>query len=187
MAAGIIRFADFELERAAYQLRHQGRTIQIERLPLELLFLLAERSGQLVTRDEIYQQIWGKGVFVDPDGAINTAIRKVRRALNDDARRPQFVIRVAGRGYRFADGVQRTNRGSTSITSSTGFFGRASEMSRLRAALADVASGAGRLALISGEPGIGKSRICAELATEAEKNCMATLIGHCVEQEDGVA
>jgi len=57
MAAGIIRFADFELERAAYQLRHQGRTVQIERLPLDLLFLLAERSGQLVTRDEIYQRI----------------------------------------------------------------------------------------------------------------------------------
>jgi DNA-binding winged helix-turn-helix (wHTH) protein/tetratricopeptide (TPR) repeat protein len=186
MAAGIIRFADFELERAAYQLRHQGRTVQIERLPLELLFLLAERSGQLVTRDEIYQQIWGRGVFVDPDGAINTAIRKVRRALNDDARRPQFVIRVAGRGYRFADGVQSANLRPTSITSLTRFVGRASEMSRLHAALAGMTSGGGRLALISGEPGIGKSRICAELAAEAEKNCVATLIGHCIEQE-GVA
>src|SRR5215469_3268219 len=166
MAAGIIRFADFELERAACQLRHQGRTIQLERLPLDLLFLLAERSGQLVTREEIYQRIWGKSVFVDPDSAINTAIRKVRRALNDNARRPQFVIRVAGRGYRFADAVERANLRPPSIPSSTQFVGRASEMSRLRAALANVASGPGRLALISGEPGIGKSRICAELATE---------------------
>src|SRR5215469_5127219 len=182
MATGIIRFADFELDRAACQPRHRGRTIPIERLPLELLFLLAERSGQLVTRDEIYQRIW-KSVFVDPDNAINAAIRKVRRALNDDARRPQFVIRVCGRGYRFDDGVLRANLGPTSITSSTRFVGRASEMSCLRAALADMMSGRGRLALISGEPGIGKSRICAELATEAEKNCVATLIGHCIEQE----
>src|SRR6516165_5706533 len=185
MTTGIIRFADFELDRAACQLRHRGRTIPIERLPLELLFLLAERSGQLVTRDEIYQRLW-KSVFVDPDNAINAAIRKVRRALNDDARRPQFVIRVSGRGYRFIGWVQRANLRPMSLGSSTRFVGRASEMSRLRAALADTMSGRGPLALISGEPGIGKSRICAELAIEAEKNCMATLIGHCIEQ-DGVA
>ena len=82
MAAEIIRFADFELDRAAYQLRHQGRTIPIERLPLELLFLLAERSGQLVTRDESYQRIWGKSVIVDPDNAINAAIRKLAASSN---------------------------------------------------------------------------------------------------------
>ena len=183
MAAEIIRFADFELDRATYQLRHQGRIVPIERVPLALLFLLAERPGQLLTRDEIYRRIWGKTVFVDPENAINTAIRKVRRALGDGARKPQFVVRVPGKGYRFDGRIHGENRGGTAAIWSTTLVGRNPEMAELRAALADAVSGRGRFLLISGEPGIGKSRICAELVADAERNGMEALIGHCVEQE----
>jgi DNA-binding winged helix-turn-helix (wHTH) protein len=63
MPADIYRFADFELDRSAYQLRRKGRPARIERIPLDLLFLLAEKPGQLVTRDEIRERIWGKAVF----------------------------------------------------------------------------------------------------------------------------
>jgi len=56
---GIFRFEGFELDREAYELRDQGRLVHLERIPLELLFLLAERRGQLVTRQEIIERIWG--------------------------------------------------------------------------------------------------------------------------------
>jgi len=105
MSADICRFAEFELDRNAYQLRLKGRPLQLERIPLDLLFLLIERHGQLVTRGEIFERIWGKQVFVDTDNAINSAIRKLRRALDDDPDSPQFIETVPARGYRFVAAV----------------------------------------------------------------------------------
>ena len=92
----------FELDRAAFELRRAGRVVRLERIPLELLLYLAERPGQLVSRDEILERIWSKGVFVDTDNAINTAVRKIRQALRDDAEKPRYVVTVPGKGYRFA-------------------------------------------------------------------------------------
>jgi len=115
---------------------HRGLVVPLEPIPLNLLILLVEKPGQLVTRDEIYYRIWSKDVFVDSENAINTAIRKVRRALNDDARNPQLVIRVSGKGYRFTGDVGRANLGKTSITPSTKFVGRAGDLAELRVALA---------------------------------------------------
>ena len=68
---------------------------------MELLILLAERRGQLVTRDEIAARLWGDGVFVDTDRNINSIVRKLRLALKDDPDHPQFVETVVGKGYRF--------------------------------------------------------------------------------------
>src|SRR6202158_4069371 len=101
----IFRFDDFELDRGAYELRHAGQRVRLQRLPLELLYLLVERRGQLVTREEIIERIWGKGVFVDSENSINTAMNKIRRALNDDADAPRFVVTVAGKGYRFIEPI----------------------------------------------------------------------------------
>jgi len=101
MPAERFEFEDFELDRSAYELRRAGTVVRIERIPLELLFLLIERRGQLVTRQEIFERIWGKGVFVDTDNSINTAVNKIRRALSDDADKPRFVVTVPARGYRF--------------------------------------------------------------------------------------
>jgi adenylate cyclase len=97
----IFRFDDFELDRGTYELRQAGQRVRLQRLPLELLYLLVERHGQLVTREEIIERIWGKGVFVDSENSINTAMNKIRRALNDDADAPRFVVTVPARGYRF--------------------------------------------------------------------------------------
>src|SRR5260370_15343664 len=105
MSADICRFAEFELDRNVYQLRLKGRPLQLERIPLDLLFLLVDRRGELVTRTEIFEQIWGKQVFVDTDNAINTAIRKLRRALGDDPDSPTFIETVPARGYRFMPAV----------------------------------------------------------------------------------
>ena len=101
MLEGIIRFAEFEIDRSAYQLRRRGRPLKLERIPLDLLFLLIEKRGQLVMREEILERLWGKGVFFDIDNAINTAVRKLRRALGDNPEAPRFVVTVPSKGYRF--------------------------------------------------------------------------------------
>jgi TolB-like protein/DNA-binding winged helix-turn-helix (wHTH) protein len=108
MSKEIIRFEDFELDGGAFELRRGGRVVRLERIPLEVLFLLAERRALLVAREEILERIWGKDVFVDADNSINTAIRKIRQALRDNPEEPRFVQTVAGKGYRFVapvDGV----------------------------------------------------------------------------------
>ena len=102
MPVETIHFEDFELDRRAYELRCGGSIVHLERIPFDLLNLLIERRGELVTRKEILEQIWGKDVFVDGDNGINTAVRKIRLALKEDPENPRFLRTVPGKGYRFA-------------------------------------------------------------------------------------
>ena len=102
MPPDLIRLADtLDLDRRAYQLRRFGKPVKLSRIPMELLLLLVERRGELVTRDEIGERIWGKDVFVDQDNNINAAIRKLRQVLDDNPEQPKFIQTVTGRGYRF--------------------------------------------------------------------------------------
>lgn len=101
-AAQRLVFGEYELDVAAYELRRGGRSVRLERQPMDLLLLLLERRGQLVPRADIIDRLWGDGVFVDVETGINTAVRKLRQALRDPADAPVFVRTVAGRGYRFA-------------------------------------------------------------------------------------
>jgi len=96
-----VRFDDFELDYARFQLYRRGNPVRLEGLPLQLLMFLVEHRGQLVTREQISSALWSKDVFVDVEQGINTAIRKIRRALADDAGEPQYLQTVVGRGYRF--------------------------------------------------------------------------------------
>ena len=96
-----IRFAEFELDFGRFQLCRKGCPVRLEGLPLQLLMFLIENKGQLVTREQIAAALWGKDVFVDVEQGINTAIRKVRMALEDDSGQPQYLQTVVGRGYRF--------------------------------------------------------------------------------------
>ena len=98
----IIRFGDeLELDRSAYQLRRGGRLLKLERIPLDILLLLTEQAGQLVSREQIAERIWGKATFLDVDNSINGAVRKIRQVLKDDPEQPRFIQTVTGRGYRF--------------------------------------------------------------------------------------
>ena len=104
----VFRFGDFELDVQAYQLRRKGRPIRLERQPMDLLILLVERRRELVTREDIVARLWGQDVFVDVETGINTAVRKVRQALNDAPDRHRsaaFVETVSGKGYRFVSEV----------------------------------------------------------------------------------
>lgn len=101
-AARLLRLGDdFDLDLGAYELRRGGLPIRLGRIPMELLLLLVEQRGLLVTRDQIIERVWGKDVFLDTDNSINAAIRKIRQILEDDSEQPRFVQTVIGRGYRF--------------------------------------------------------------------------------------
>jgi DNA-binding winged helix-turn-helix (wHTH) protein len=101
MSSNMVTFGEFELDMGRYQLRRGGFPVKLENLPLELLMLLVKRRGELVTRREIEDQLWGSDVFVDVDQGINTAVRKVRQVLRDRPERPRYLQTVVGKGYRF--------------------------------------------------------------------------------------
>ncbi len=105
--AGSFRFGAFELDVAAFTLRRDGIPVRLEKIPMEVLVLLVERAGTLVARDSMHAALWGSDVFLDRDAAINTAIRKIRKALGEDVDRPRFVETVVGKGYRFVGQIVR--------------------------------------------------------------------------------
>jgi TolB-like protein/DNA-binding winged helix-turn-helix (wHTH) protein len=100
------RFGQFELDRQNFELRRDGKPVKLDRTALELLLFLVERAGALVTREEAVEQVWGKGVFIEAESSLYTAIRKVRRALGDDTAEPQFIQTVSRKGYRFIGKVE---------------------------------------------------------------------------------
>jgi TolB-like protein/DNA-binding winged helix-turn-helix (wHTH) protein/Flp pilus assembly protein TadD len=97
----VIRFGVFELDLRSGELSKQGRKIRFQEQPLQILSMLLERPGELVTREELRERLWPADTFVDFDRSLNTAIKRVRDALGDSAENPRFVETVARRGYRF--------------------------------------------------------------------------------------
>ena len=185
-----VQFEDFVLNRSAGELRRGEELVPLQRVPLELLWLLLERHGQLVTRQEILERVWGKGVFVDGETSINTAVRKLRRALSDSPHAPRFVATVPAKGYRFLakirlpkPGIAERLKGSRSSI----LVGRGAELGSLSRGLDAVAEQSGSLFLICGEPGVGKTRLAKELAVEAVARRMALMVGHCSEYDEAVA
>lgn len=104
--ARIARFGVFELDLAASELRKSGIKLRLQGQPMQVLTLLLERAGEVVTREEIQQKLWASDTFVDFDHSLNTAINKVREALGDSASSPRYVETLARRGYRFIAPVQ---------------------------------------------------------------------------------
>jgi eukaryotic-like serine/threonine-protein kinase len=95
-----ISFGVYELDRDAMELRKRGVPIRLQEQPFRVLLMLAERPGEIVTREEFQEQIWGN-TFVDFDQSLNKAVNRVREALNDSAGTPQYVETIPRRGYRF--------------------------------------------------------------------------------------
>lgn len=101
MCAERIELGEFVLDVERYVLTLAGEPVRLERIPMDLLILLVRENGRLVSRGEIIERLWGKDVYFDSDNSINTAIRKIRRALRDDSDNPRFIETVLGKGYRF--------------------------------------------------------------------------------------
>src|SRR5215475_7803638 len=103
----VIRFDGFELELKSGQLRRDGALIKLQPQPFRALAFLADRAGQVVTREEIQLEIWGDETFVDYEQGVNFLIKQIRAALGDDAKAPRFIETLPRRGYRFIAPVER--------------------------------------------------------------------------------
>jgi TolB-like protein/DNA-binding winged helix-turn-helix (wHTH) protein/Flp pilus assembly protein TadD len=113
------RFGQFELDRRSYELRREGECLRLEKIPMELLIFLVERNGELVTRDQIAERLWGKEVFLDTEQGINTAVRKVRQVLQDGPNRPMLLETVVGKGYRFTGQVTEIDDSLPAVETTT--------------------------------------------------------------------
>src|SRR6201984_3354221 len=102
----IARFGVFELDLNTGELRKGGVKLRLQGQPVQVLTLLLERAGDVVTREELREKLWASDTFVDFDHSLNTAINKVREALGDSASTPRYVETLARRGYRFIAPVQ---------------------------------------------------------------------------------
>jgi cholera toxin transcriptional activator len=118
-ARRLFRFGVFEADEHTGELRKQGRRLPLQGQPLQVLLLLLDRPGELVSRTEIHQRLWPDGTFVDFDHGLNTAINKIREALGDSASNPRFVETLARRGYRFIAPVEVLSGHSAASQTST--------------------------------------------------------------------
>ena len=114
-----LRFGVFEVDLRAGELRKHGMKLRLPEQPFQVLAMLLERPGEIVTREELRNRLWTAETFVDFDHGVNKAVNRIRDALGDSATSPRFVETVARRGYRFiadvavAEGASRVGRDAT--------------------------------------------------------------------------
>jgi len=128
------RFGVFELDLAAGELRKSGAKLRLQEQPFQVLALLLERPGDVVTREVIRQKLWPADTFVDFDHSLNTAVNKLRETLGDSASNPRYIETLARRGYRFIAPVQRGAENSNVERSNVGTGSLASPAERSEAA-----------------------------------------------------
>ncbi len=114
VAARRYRFGGFEADAATGELRRQGVRVRIHAQPFQVLMMLVERQGEVVTREEISRELWPEGTFVDYEHGVNSAVNRVREALGDKANSPRFVETLARKGYRFVAPVERIEEAAVS-------------------------------------------------------------------------
>jgi len=96
----ILRFGVFEVDLQAGELRKSGVKIKLQDQPFQILVLLLERPGQVLTREELRQKLWSADTFVEFDHSLNSAVKRLRQALGDDSDNPRFIETLPRRGYR---------------------------------------------------------------------------------------
>lgn len=101
-----LRVGEYEVDLRSGELRHNGNKVKLQERPFQILAALLERPGEMMTREEIRQKLWPNDTFVDFEHSINTAVKKLREALGDDAENPRFVVTLPRRGYRLIAPVE---------------------------------------------------------------------------------
>jgi TolB-like protein/DNA-binding winged helix-turn-helix (wHTH) protein len=104
--ANLIRFGEYEIDLRAGEIRKNGVRVHLQEQPFQVLLTLLQQPGEVVTRDDLRSHVWPKDTFVDFDHALNTAIKKIRCALGDNAGVPRYVETIPRRGYRFIASVE---------------------------------------------------------------------------------
>jgi DNA-binding winged helix-turn-helix (wHTH) protein len=106
-SAGILRFGAFEVDLKTGEVRKHGLKIRLQEQSFQILAMLLEQPGEVVTRDQLRERLWSADTFVDFDHSLSAAINKLRSALGDSAENPRFVETLSRRGYRFIAPVSR--------------------------------------------------------------------------------
>jgi len=119
---GIIRFGDFDVDPQSGELRKRGKRIKLQIQPFQVLQILLEHPGEVVTREELQKRIWPGDTFVDFDQGLNNAVKKLREALGDDAGKPRFVETLSKRGYRFISPIKQFGDGARFLVRSNPGF-----------------------------------------------------------------
>src|SRR5467141_5419243 len=104
--SGRVRFGVFEVDLRSGELHKQSIKIKLHDQPFQVLAMLLEHPGELVTREQLHRRLWPSDTFVDFDHGLNVAVKKLRRALSDSADNPRFIETLARRGYRFVAQVE---------------------------------------------------------------------------------
>src|SRR5258705_9733849 len=118
--SSIVRFGLYEVDLQARELRKSGIRIKLQDQPFQILASLLERPGEIVKREDLQKRLWPADTFVDFDLSLNSAVKKLRQALNDDSDNPRFIETLYRRGYRFigpVNGSSKTN--GTALSQST--------------------------------------------------------------------
>lgn len=108
----IFRFGVFEADASSGELRKAGMRLRVQEKPFQVLMLLLEHPGEVVTREEVRQKLWPSDTFVDFDHSLNTIVNKIREALDDSAANPRFIETLSKRGYRFLLPVESSSHRS---------------------------------------------------------------------------
>ena len=114
--ARLYRFGVFEADATLGELRRQGVRKKLNAQPFQVLLMLLDRPGELLTREEIARELWPDGTFVDYEHGVNSAVNRIREALGDTASNPRFVETLARRGYRFVAPVERIAPGNDTMS-----------------------------------------------------------------------
>jgi DNA-binding winged helix-turn-helix (wHTH) protein/tetratricopeptide (TPR) repeat protein len=196
----IYRFGPFELDEQAGELRRGGEPVNVQPKPLALLGLLIRERGRVVSQDELFEALW-PGTAVTPS-SLTRAVSHARRAIGD-THKGSLLRSIPRRGYRFVGDVVELGGGDApggevrpaqtaahplSDTASVStrpelFVGRGDALERLRVAWSQARNGSGRLVLVGGAPGIGKSRLCEVFAGELTGQGAVVRFGRCREGE----
>ena len=185
-------FEDCELDLGLYQLRRRGRAVKLEPKVFDVLVHLLAHRDRVVTKLELLDALW-PGETVS-DSVLPRAIAAARRAVGDDRGSARVLATVHGRGYRFVAALRdRASEPETvplaeeAPAFASPFVGREALLAKLEAALASASAGRARIALLAGEPGIGKTRTTEELAARARASGALSATGRCHEGEGAPA
>jgi predicted ATPase len=179
----IVRFSGFELDEDLRELRRDGRPIPIQKKALDLLLYLIRFRGRVVPREELLAEVWSDAVV--SDHALQQALYQIRKVLGDDGGDQVIIQTVRGRGLRFVAEVTEVEDRPEFLTAP--FVGRGELLGDLDGALRAASDGRGGLMLLSGEPGIGKTRAAEQFASLALEQGAVAHLGRCPEAEGAPA
>jgi DNA-binding winged helix-turn-helix (wHTH) protein len=106
VSTNLVRFGPYLVDRRAGEVCKHNQRIRLSGQPFEVLSMLLERPGEVVTREEIRQRLWTANIFVDSERSLNSAVKKLRRALNDDPQSPRYIETLPRKGYRFIGTIE---------------------------------------------------------------------------------